>query len=297
MDLGEYAERHLTCEPIEKILRESKYALTFLTQSFHTKVFDSGSLCCRSYDYYSTVKVIRNFTEIRTPNVIRFGSFILEGVSYDYIVTERIKGKSLKDFEGNKKNFIKKVEEYRVEMSKISVESMGKLYFLFENSSFGYDIVNRFPCSYMREFHRNPKVIAYRRIRRMMILLRKTLKEYPSLELFKNFTLKQIEGKSRRVVYSTKIGFSFQHCDLHHDNVMVSDEEEVYIVDWDVAGIYPNHYGKARECFIERRFETKDKMIALEHAMIALHQTDDLDNIYSGFILDIVQPLYHFMNM
>lgn len=281
-------------EEIEEVIRSETYYFVGLTRSFHVKMYASGSRTSGSFDYFSTIKVIRNYTTIKVPNIIQYGSIMINKIYYEYVISERIYGVSLSCFH-DKKKVLKVIEEYRKKMLEVKVSRMGRLYFLFEVPSFPYYIVEVFPCRLAGDYNQDPKALITSRISILTITLRNIYKKYNDLGFFERYNIEQVEESARRIVEDTDIGFSLQHCDIHDDNIMISDHDEIFLVDWEVAGVYPDHYGKSRENHITGLFETENKIIMLEQILIEFCPLKDLSMVSDDHIHKIMYLLTRFM--
>jgi hypothetical protein len=298
IDLKSYSEECITKEKLEIITREEKYSLVGLTKSFHLKVYNTGSSCSGSFDYYSTIKVVRNYTDVKVPNILAHGSFLLGNISYDYLISERIEGGvTLSRYQGEDKNkMLTIIEEYKKQIKALKVERMGRLYFSFRAPKFPYYILENFPCTMIGDYEANPKILINNRISTLVSTLVSIRSKYPNLEFFKEYSTEDVEKRSRGIIDCREIEFSFQHCDLHHDNIVISDKKEVFLVDWEVAGVYPDHYGKSRENCMTGKYDNQCKLTMLEQVLIEFHRVKDLDLVRDEHIFDIMKTLSIFMN-
>lgn len=285
--LDSYIQGLINNENIEIKMVDERHCFIGMTRSFHIKIYDSGSRTCGSFDCYSIIKVVRNYTNIKVPNITSYGSFLHNNICYEYVISERIYGTTLSNYTKDKKPILDIIEQYKEEMMKVDVWKMGRLYFLFEWPEFPYLIVETFPCGRLGTYDPDPKKLIMRRISELSITLKRIYSDHKELDFFKRYTIKEVEKGAKKIIRNRKIGFSFQHCDIHPNNIVISDNDEVFLIDWEVAGVYPDHYGEARQNHVTGKFETSNKIVMLEQILIEFSRMDKASEEHIMRLLEI----------
>jgi serine/threonine protein kinase len=273
-----FAERLINGRTISSVIRNDVHHYIALSEDYHIRIYRSGSSCLGSFDYFSIIKVVRNYTNIKVPNIISYGSFVENGISHEYVISERILGMTLREYKGDRKRIMEVIDSYREEMMNLEVDRMGRLYFIFRNPDFPYKIIEDFPCTDIGEYHKDPKIIMSSRIPKVVECLEKIRLNH-NHTFFDKYSTEEVECRMKNVVDNMSTDFSFQHCDIHDDNVMISDDGNVFLVDWEIAGVYPNHFGIAREGCTNMNFCNKDKLVLLEQSLQMITPIDKCTRI------------------
>ena len=251
--MRQYVEKYVQGEKIEEVIKDGEYNFSGLTKSFYIKIYKDDGKNTRSSDYFSIIEYIRNNTRVKVPKILQYGSFLVGNMRYEYVVSERIYGVCLRDFNGDKEKVLGTVERYKSKMSIKYFESMGKIYYQNNGS---YHIIEEFPG--IENYKKYPERIIRSKTNAFLTTLDNIFENCGSLEFFRKYSTTQVKREVNGTIENTRYKISLQHRNINDDTIIISNEDDVFLVGWKNTAIYPMYFED------DNTKETVDRIVLLE---------------------------------